>query len=263
MQILTYDALCRVTGPIAAGSGQDRNARSMLLGLNTYGAETGLNQLHRVSYYLGQLLHESAGFKYDRELWGPTPAQARYDMRTDLGNTPARDGDGYRYRGRGPIQITGKSNYQQFTTWARALDPAAPDFVADPDAVNLDPWEGLVPIWYWTTRNLNALADAGDLRAITRRINGGYNGLSDRRRWTGRAQLVLLGHGATDARGFQRVAGLQVDGQIGAKTRLALHQALAELAARPAIAAAKSNPTPKPATGPLAWLRAHMPWLFG
>nr|WP_234835981.1 hypothetical protein [Sinorhizobium meliloti] len=73
-------------------------------------------------------MHESGDFRYDREIWGPTPAQQRYDARTDLGNTPERDGDGYLYRGRTGMQLTGKDNYRQFRNWCRATGLDCPDF---------------------------------------------------------------------------------------------------------------------------------------
>lgn len=259
--ILTFDTLQKITGPIVAGSDQARNAQSFLLALNRYGFDLGLNHPHRLACLLGQVLLECGAFRYDRELWGPTPAQARYDTRTDLGNTPERDGDGYRFRGRTGIQITGRDNYRAFTEWVRRLDPTAPDFEADPDAVNLDPWEGLGPLWYWSTRGLNALADSGDIRAVTRRINGGYNHLSERKRWTLRAQLVLLGSGATDLRAFQRVAGLIVDGIPGPNSRAALHKALMAL---PQIAPPKPAPKPTPETSRIRAVLARVfPWLAG
>ena len=204
------------------------NATSVLDALGRFGVDVGLDAPHRLAHYLSQLAHESMGFIYDREVWGPTPAQKKYEGRADLGNV--KPGDGYLYRGRGPVQITGRANYRQFRDWCRAtLDPDAPDFEAHPDLVCVDPWEGLAPIWYWSTRNLAALADrAGDqVEAITRRINGGTNGLDDRQRLYARAALVLLGYHPNDVRGFQRATpGLDVDGDAGAKTRAALAAAL-------------------------------------
>lgn len=227
--ILNFETLKKITGDISPDDRQYSNATSAIDGLNAAGAGAGLDRPHRLAMFLGQVLHESALFRYDRELWGPTPAQERYDTRTDLGNTAAADGDGFEYRGRGPIQITGKSNYQQFTAWARKIDHTAPDFVTDPDAVLLDPWEGMVAIWYWTTRNLNEPADRNDLRAVTRLINGGYNGLDDRQRWTDAASLVLLGYARDDVRGFQVSAGLDADGVMGPKTRKEMHLELSAL----------------------------------
>jgi putative chitinase len=124
-------------------------------------------------------MHESGDLAYDRELWGPTPAQKRYDTRTDLGNTPEADGDGYGNRGMGPIQLTGAGNRRAFREWciAEGFDP--PEFVGT-DALLADPWEGLSAVWYWTSRNLNRCADAGDFENITWRINGGTNGFDDR-----------------------------------------------------------------------------------
>jgi putative chitinase len=183
-----------------------------------------LSSPHRLYHFLGQSAHESGGWRYDREVWGPTPAQKRYDTRTDLGNTVAADGDGYAYRGRAGFQITGKANYRRFTDWAQANYASAPNFVAVPDLINTDPWEGLASIWYWETNGLNALADAGDVAAVTRRINGGINGLEDRVRQTVAAGLLLAGY--ADVRSFQADNRLTADGIAGPITKATLHRVL-------------------------------------
>lgn len=212
------------------------NAISIVEGLRAAGQRGGLGAPHRLAAYLSQIMHESGGLVYDREVWGPTPAQERYDTRTDLGNSPEKDGDGKFYRGRTGIQITGKSNYGQFRDWCRtALKLPAPDFVATPDAVLTDPWEGLGPIWYWDTRKLNAYADSNDLEMITRKINGGLNGYADRLRFYTRSALVLLGYGPEEVERFQQSAKVDgsymaaVDGIDGPKTRAALHKRLVAL----------------------------------
>lgn len=204
------------------------NARSVVAALDVYGARTGLDQPHRLVPYLGQISHESMGFVYDREVWGPTPAQKRYEGRKDLGNT--RKGDGRKFSGHGPIQVTGRANHAGFRDWCRKnIDPSAPDFEESPDMINTDPWEGLTGIWYWSTRDLNRYADFGDIEMITKRINGGLNGYQDRIDRTVRYGLVLLGRDPGDVRGFQKTAGLAVDGVAGPQTRAALHKALVAL----------------------------------
>jgi len=233
--ILSTKKLMKMASPNA----DPANVKSFLAGLNKFGAQVGLDKPHRLAQYLGQMMHESANFRYDRELWGPTPAQKRYDTRTDLGNTAAKDGDGKKYAGRTAIQITGRDNYEQFTAWAKMLDKRAPDFVANPDAANTDPWEGLGPIWYWDTRNLNKWADVGDLRSVTKRINGGYNGLKDREARYTRAALVLLGYESDAVREFQIDRALTTDGVAGKNTRAALHKALVGL---PALGASTKAP---------------------
>lgn len=210
---------------------QTANANSVVVALSKDGPAVGLDQPHRVAQFLAQVLHESGAFTYDHEIWGPTPVQKRYEGRTDLGNTVK--GDGSRYRGRGPIQITGRTNYRAFSAWAKKIDPAAPNFEKHPEAVTTDPWEGLGPIWYWDAGNpdrksLNRYADDNNIEMVTRRINGGLNGFADRLNWYVRTALVLLGYGPTDIKRFQTdhpEAGA-ADGVAGEKTRMALHKAL-------------------------------------
>ncbi len=237
MQI-TPDVLSRITGKKI-----NDNMRSIAAGLDRYGKQSGLDRPHRLAHYLAQLAHESGAFRYDGEIWGPTPAQKRYDTRTDLGNTKAVDGDGEKYKGRGPLQITGKANYTAFRDWCREKGLNPPDFVADPDMVNTDPWEGLGPIWYWSTRNLNKHADANDIEMLTRRINGGVNGLSDRIEWYTKAALVLAGYAPGAVIQFQTDAKLTpVDGIAGPKTRAALHLALADMSAPSATTTVTAAP---------------------
>jgi putative chitinase len=92
-----------------------------------------------------------------------------------MGNGDTDSGDGWRYRGRGPIQLTGKNNYTRFS---EDMDVEAVD---NPDMVSEDKEVALMSaIWYWNTNNLNKYADSGDIKTLTKRINGGYIGLEDR-----------------------------------------------------------------------------------
>jgi putative chitinase len=200
--------------------------KSLIVGLMKHPA--GLDQPQRLAIFLGELAHESGFFSYDQEIWGPTPAQKRYDTRTDLGNTKAADGDGYALRGRGPIQITGGYNYEAFTAWCRKIDPSCPDFRKQPDLVLTDPWEGLSAIWFWERNKINDVADTGNIDKVTRIINGGTNGASERIVNTVRVGLALLGK--TDVASFQRgISGMKVDGVAGPVTRAAMHKALKAL----------------------------------
>jgi len=202
---------------------------SVLVALDKFGAGLGMDKLPRLVQYFAQIMHESGDFRYDREVWGPTAVQKRYDTRADLGNTPAADGDGKIYMGRTAMQITGKANYRAFTEWCRNHAMNSPDFVRNPDAVNTDPWEGLGPLWFWDTNHLNNFADRGDIEMITRRINGGINGMADRVDHYVRLALVVLGYAPDGVRQFQANAGIAVDGEAGPKTRAALHKALLAL----------------------------------
>lgn len=132
----------------------------------------------REAAFLAQIGHESGRLMYVREIWGPTPAQERYEGRRDLGNV--EPGDGKRYLGRGLIQTTGRANYRATRDGLRELIQEVPDFEASPEELEKPDMAALSAAWYWYSRELNALADAGDFRGITLKINGGLNGYADR-----------------------------------------------------------------------------------
>lgn len=132
----------------------------------------------RQAAFLAQIGHESGRLVYVREIWGPTPAQLRYEGRKDLGNL--RPGDGRRFMGRGLIQITGRSNYTALRDGLRNYLPSIPDFEASPELVELPRWAAYSAGWFWATHGCNEMADANSFMQITRRINGGTNGYEDR-----------------------------------------------------------------------------------
>ena len=151
-------------------------------GFNEAMAAAGVTTVRRAAMWCAQLGHESVGLRYMREIWGPTSTQRGYEGRADLGNT--RPGDGKRFMGRGPIQVTGRHNYTRLSQWAHkeGLVPTPTFFVDNPTELEKPRHGFLGAVWYWTTqRPLNQLSDAGDLTGATRAINGGTNGLNDRR----------------------------------------------------------------------------------
>lgn len=144
-------------------------------GLGAAAAPAGINTPARAAAFVAQLAHESCAFRYCKEIWGPTDVQRRYEGRADLGNT--QKGDGYRYWGRGWIQLTGRHNYRKFGVILGLDLEGNPDLAARADVA------ARLAAAYWAERGLNALADQGNFREITHRINGGYNGLADRERY--------------------------------------------------------------------------------
>lgn len=133
--------------------------------------EAGICTRLRKAAFLAQLAHESVQLRYMEEI---ASGQA-YEGRKDLGNT--EPGDGKRYKGRGPIQLTGRNNYRSA---GRALGA---DLEGNPHLAAKPEWGFKIAAWFWTTRGLNELADKQNFRLITRRINGGLNGYDDRRRY--------------------------------------------------------------------------------
>ena len=137
----------------------------------------------RVAAFIAQIGHESGQLKYVKEIWGPTAAQAKYEGRKDLGNTVA--GDGSKYRGRGLIQITGRANYM---ACGEALGL---DLIKQPELLEKPQHACMSAAWFWATKGLSTLADAGQFDKITQRINGGQNGAADRQALYARALKVL------------------------------------------------------------------------
>jgi len=131
-----------------------------------------INTPGRLAAFLAQVGHESGGLHWLTELWGPTAQQARYEGRADLGNT--EPGDGFAYRGRGLIQITGRANYAQVGQALATDFIGAPDLLAEPD------YAVRSAMWFWESHGLNQLADTGQFEGITRIINGGLTGEEDR-----------------------------------------------------------------------------------
>jgi putative chitinase len=171
----------------------------------------------RVAHFMAQLLHESGALTRQIEslnyspqrlpqVWPsrfkPTglldPAEFAHNEQK-LGNQVyggrmgnSGPNDGFTYRGRGLLQLTGKDSYESATRAARAQDPTAPDFVASPDAVFSAQWCLVVAAAEWAAKGCNALADEDDIRKVTRRINGGQVGLRDRTEWLRLTRAVWL-----------------------------------------------------------------------
>lgn len=137
----------------------------------------------RVAAFIAQTGHESGQLRYVREIWGPTPAQSRYEGRADLGNTVA--GDGRKFCGRGLIQITGRANY------AACGEALGLDLINHPELLELPQHAAMSAAWFWKQKGLNDLADRDEFNTITRRINGGQNGLAERLEFYERALKVL------------------------------------------------------------------------
>lgn len=174
----------------ATGARIDRareNHAWMCAAMDTFEISTPARQ----AAFLAQVGHESGGFKFINEIWGPTAAQDRYEVRGagDLGNV--QPGDGYRYRGRGWIQLTGRDNYRRAYERLSKRFTDVPNFEADPDAVATSRWAAMTAAEFWFNAGCNKLADEGKFETITRRVNGGLNGYADRlARWEGAKEAL-------------------------------------------------------------------------
>lgn len=152
-------------------------ADTYLDGCNAAMSAAACTTVNRAAMWLAQIGTESGGLKWSSEL----ASGSEYEGRTDLGNI--HPGDGPRYKGRGFIQITGRSNYNALSTWAyaRHLTPNGTFFVDNPTALATPQYVWLGCVWYWTVaRQLNPPADDADVRTCTHLINGGLTDLADR-----------------------------------------------------------------------------------
>ena len=177
--------------------------------LNKYAEEFGITTPQRWAHYLAQIAHECGEFRRTEEnlnyseegllkIFGKyfNKTQAKMYARNPaliasrvyakrMGNGNEASGDGWRYRGRGVIQLTGKENYEAYKKYCRF------DVVKDPDLISKPVGAIRSSMWYWRTMGLNNLADKGDLLTITKRINGGTNGLPERRAYFIKAKQEL------------------------------------------------------------------------
>lgn len=133
-----------------------------------------INTRLRIAAFLAQIGHESGSLVYTMEL-GNSSYFEKYEGRKDLGNT--KPGDGAKFRGRGLIQITGRANYAAVSQALFGDDR----LLVTPGLLEQPGWAAKSAAWYWTTHNLNALADADRFTDLTKKINGGTNGLEDRK----------------------------------------------------------------------------------
>ena len=193
------------------GSGSDERVDTYLGALNDCCAKYEINTSLRMANFLAQVCHESNSFravsenlnysakalrgvfgKYFKddeiaEEYARQPEKiANRVYANRMGNGDEDSGDGWAYRGRGLMQLTGKNNYQSFS------DAYGADAVGEPVRVAEDP-ELCVAVagWYWDSNKLNALADEDDVKKITKKINGGYNGLGDREEKLARFKGIL------------------------------------------------------------------------
>jgi predicted chitinase len=149
--------------------------------------EFQVNTPQREAAFLAQIAHESGEFRWMEEIWGPTPAQQCYEppseLASKLGN--GQTGDGKRFKGRGPIQITGRDNYKKYGGLLEI------DLVQNPDLAATADVGFRIAGLYWQNNGLNEMADRFLFETITKRINGGLNGLDDRLKYYDRAKAVL------------------------------------------------------------------------
>ena len=130
-----------------------------------------------IASFIAQTGHESLSFSVTKEM-GSDSYLSKYDtgrLAERLGNTPQADGDGQLYAGRGLIQVTGKSNYKACSQALFGDDR----LLQQPDLLEQPKYAALSAAWFWKKNNLNSLSN--DIMAQTKRINGGLNGIEDRK----------------------------------------------------------------------------------
>ena len=180
MQINKHQLLRALVG-IAKPSAKSLD--EFVASFNQWAMAYEINNTKRLVHYLAQVMHESACLRYTTEI----ARGAAYDTGAKaiaLGNTPEKDGDGQKFKGRGYIQLTGRANYKAFSE----SDLCMEDVLKNPEKVAQFPLNQMASMWFWQTKDLNALADLDDggkvgediVRRITLKVNGGQNGIAER-----------------------------------------------------------------------------------
>lgn len=147
--------------------------------LNQYMPEYFIDSPKRQAAFIAQIAHESASLVYTLEI----ADGSAYEGRADLGNV--FPGDGHKYRGRGLIQLTGRTNYIALTS---ALSR---DYINNPEMLERPEDAVQSSCWFWKTHNLNQFADSDKFGSLTKAINGGFNGIDDRIKFWLQAREVL------------------------------------------------------------------------
>lgn len=168
---MTKDTLRKIM-PNANRALIDTMYSDLIYGMSAY----GINTKKRENYFIAQIAHESGELRYMEEL----ASGKDYEGRRDLGNVEA--GDGVKFKGRGLIQITGRANYQIIS------EALGCDFISKPELLSKSKYAVLSACWFWKKKGLNEYADKGMFQTITRRINGGLNGLNYRLKYLERAE---------------------------------------------------------------------------
>jgi putative chitinase len=155
--------------------------------INGYADTYKITNPKRMAHFLAQIAHESDELRYTKEL-GNRNYFHKYDvgkLKNMLGNL--KDGDGYKYRGRGLIMITGRGNYQELQNSNEVPD----DIMEHPELLEQPRYATKSGMWWWWKHDLNKLADSDSFVAITKAINGGTNGLKSRRKYLKRALVAF------------------------------------------------------------------------
>jgi len=155
--------------------------------LNKYMQEHQINTYNRVCHFLAQAGHESSSFNRFSEMYNGNAKEyfKKYDFRKDLGNVI--DGDGEKYRGKGIFQITGRYNYHMASIALFKDDR----LIDNPKLLEQPQYAALSACYFWFTRHLNDLADKDELKAITIKINGGLNGINERKYFLDKAKMCI------------------------------------------------------------------------
>ncbi|MDB5199158.1 MAG: hypothetical protein JWO92_1121 [Chitinophagaceae bacterium] len=151
--------------------GSQKLADIVVKNFNEYNCKYEVNTPLRISAFLAQLIHESGSFRYTREI----ASGVAYEGRKVLGNV--FPGDGVRFKGRGLIQITGRNNYAALS---KDLTGTEKTFLDNPDLLSIYPYAMTSAFWFWNKNGLNKYADIQYFETITKRINGGLNGFTER-----------------------------------------------------------------------------------
>ena len=164
------------------------NIKKYLPYINACMPEYGINTKLRIQHFIAQVAQESGELRYSEEI----ASGKAYDTgrkAVELGNTPQADGDGQKYKGRGLIQLTGTANYKRFNNAIGGK--GATDVVLHPTLLATPKYAVLSACWFFKTAGCLALADKDDVRAVTKKVNGGLNGFDQRKLYLKRAKEVI------------------------------------------------------------------------